>query len=172
MQNVQNMQNMQNMKKCAKYTEYAKPVNAWVRSTFSYVFYLGKLSQSHQQAILMSNSPMKCTLDFYSMPASASGWGQQSISSLALCLEYLVFKELLCHFSHKMNQKEAKNEHHPGTSLVVILLGEREGETGQCALLPEPVSFLPAGLTLFWFCFVCKLITLPILRFHFPNYGG
>ena len=89
MQNVQNMQDMQNMKKCAKYTEYAKPVNAWVRSTFSYVIYLGKLSQSHQQAILMSNSPMKCTLDFYSMPASASGWGQQSISSLALCLEYV-----------------------------------------------------------------------------------
>ena len=113
MQNVQNMQNMQNMKKCAKYTEYAKPVNAWVRSTFSYVFYLGKLSQSHQQAILMSNSPMKCTLDFYSMPASASGWGQQSISSLALCLEYLVFKELLCHFSHKMNQKEAKKRTPP-----------------------------------------------------------
>ena len=118
MQNVQNMQNMQNMKKCAKYTEYVKPVNAWVRSTFSYVIYLGKLSQSHQQAILMSNSLMKCTLDFYSMPASASGWGQQSISSLALCLEYLVFKELLCHFSHKMNQKEAKKrtppKHEPG----------------------------------------------------------
>ena len=54
----------------------------------------------------------------------------------------------------------------------MILLGEREGETGQCALLPEPVSFLPAGLTLFWFCFVCKLVTLPILNLHFPNYGG
>ena len=59
----------------AEYTEYAKPVNAWVRSAFSDIFYLGKLSQSHQQAILMSTSPMKCTLDFYSMPASASGWG-------------------------------------------------------------------------------------------------
>ena len=124
----------------------------------------------------MSTSPMKCTLDFYSMPASASGWGQQSISSLALCLEYVGvgehLKSCFVTLATKWTKRSKKNEHHPGRSLVVILLGEREGETGQCALLPEPVSFLPAGLTLFWFCLVCKLITLPILRFHFPNYGG
>ena len=159
---MQNVQNMQNMKKCAKYTEYAKPVNAWVRSTFSYVIYLGKLSQSHQQAILMSNSPMKCTLDFYSMPASASGWGQQSISSLALCLEYLVFKELLCHFSHKMNQKEAKKRtprrQEPGW---YSLVSGRE-RRGNVHFSPSQFRFYPRASLCFGFASFANLL-------HFPS---
>ena len=89
-----------------------------------------------------------------------------------ICWCWWAFKELFCHFSHKMNQKEPKKRTPPRQEPGCDTPWWAEAETGQCALLPEPVSFLPAGLTLFWFCLVCKLITLPILRFHFPNYGG